>query len=339
MMKTSKPLVSIALHPQLFEQVGLARYLPAWEQNAAIQTWQGPGNPPADWLQDAVRRAAVLVTGWGTPSLIDLLRDWSPETSPLRLVAHTAGSVKQLVSGDLLERGLLVTHANDSLAEAVAEFTFGAILAMRRQMFLSAARYHAHQPAPAYTSMRELPGSVVGLIGASAIGRRVMEWLQPWEVKILLYDPYVTGQQAAAWNAEKVELLDLFSRADIVSLHAPITPETVGMLRAEHFRAMKDGALFINTARGVLVDHPALLRELQTGRISALLDVTDPTEPLPDDSPFFQLDNCVLIHHQAGNSLEARLRQGQFTSDDVLAYLKGRPLSHRILPERWETMA
>lgn len=335
----SKPLVSIALNPQLFEQVGLARFLPAWGQHAAVECWHGPGNPPAAWVQETVERATVLVTGWGTPSLIDLLRDWSPETSPLRLVAHTAGSVKHLVSYDLLIRGLLVTHANDSLAEAVAEFTFGAILAMRRQMFLSAAHYHAHQPAPDYTTMHELPGSVVGIIGASAIGRRVMDWLKPWGVKILLYDPYVTAGQAAAWNAEKVELLELFRRADIVSLHAPITPETVGMLRAEHFQAMKDGALFVNTARGVLVDHAALLGELQIGRISALLDVTDPTEPLPDDSPFFQLENCVLIHHQAGNSLEARLRQGQFTSEDVLAYLEGKPLCHRITPERWETMA
>jgi phosphoglycerate dehydrogenase-like enzyme len=336
---TPKPLIYIAFSTELYEQIGLEQAIPAWEKHAVVERWPGPGSPPAAVVQEAVRRAAVLVTGWGTPSLIDLLRGWSPETSPLRLVAHTAGSVKFLLSADLLARGLLVSHANDSLAEAVAEFTIGAMIAMRRQMFLSAARYHAGQPAPAYTTMRELPGSVVGIIGASAIGRRVMDWLQPWRVNLLLFDPYLPAAQAAAWKAEKVVLLELFRRSDIVSLHAPITPETMEMLRAEHFQAMKDGALFINTARGVLVDHAALLRELQTGRIAALLDVTDPTEPLPFDSPFFQLENCVLIHHQAGNSLEARLRQGGFTGEDVLAYLEGRPLQHRVPPERWETMA
>ena len=335
----SKALVYIALTPELYEQLGLAQTVSTWEPYACVERWPGPGSPPLDVVQEAVQRAAVLVTGWGTPSLIELLRDWSPESSPLRLVAHTAGSVKHLLTRDLLARGVLVSHANDSLAEAVAEFTLGAIIAMRRQMFLSAARYHAHQPAPPFTGMHELPGSVVGIIGASAIGRRVMDWLQPWRVKILLYDPYLPAQQALAWNAECVDLLELFRRADIVSLHAPITPETISMLRGEHFQAMKDGALFVNTARGVLVDHPALLRELQTGRISALLDVTDPTEPLPVDSPFFQLENCVLIHHQAANSLEARLRQGRFTGEDVLAYLEGRPLQHRVHPERWETMA
>ncbi len=328
---TPKPLVSIAISPELYGEIGLARFLPGWEQHAAVERWPGPGSPPAAVVEEAARRATVLVTGWGTPSLIEPLRSWSPDTSPLRLVAHTAGSVKFLLTGELIARGLLVTHANDSLAEAVAEFTIGAFIAMRRQMFLSAARYRDQRPTPPYTSERELPGSVVGIIGASAIGRRVMDLLRPWRVKILLYDPYLPAGQAEAWNAERVDLLDLFRRSDIVSLHAPITPETIGMLRAEHFRAMKDGALFVNTARGVLVDHGALLRELQTGRIAALLDVSDPTEPLPPGSPFFALENCVLTPHQAGMSLEARLRQGEMVGEDVLAFLEARPLQHKIL--------
>jgi phosphoglycerate dehydrogenase-like enzyme len=332
-------LVYLALDPALSQQIELLRYLPDWEKLATVECWPGPGSPPSEVTLDAARRAEVLVTGWGTPSLIDELRGWSAGSSALRLVAHTAGTVKFLLPPEALRSGLLVSHANDSLAEAVAEFTIGAIIAMRRQMFLCAARYHAQQPAPPFATMRELPGSVIGIIGASAIGRRVMDLLQPWRVKILLYDPYLPNAQAAAWQAEKVELLELFRRSDIVSLHAPITPETIGMLRAEHFQAMKDGAMFINTARGVLVDHAALLSELQTGRISALIDVTDPVEPLPPDSPFFQLENCVLIPHQAGASLEARLRQGQFTGEDVLSYLEGRPIQHRVLPERWETMA
>jgi phosphoglycerate dehydrogenase-like enzyme len=336
---TQKPLIYIALSPELYDQIGLSTYVPQWDQFATVERWPGPGNPSIEALQDAFNRANVLVTGWGTPSLQDLLSGWSVAASPLRLVAHTAGTVKGLVTGEALEQGLLVTHANDALAEAVAEFTIGAIIAMRRQMFLSAGRYQNQQPAPPYTAMREMPGSTVGIIGASAIGRRVMEWLAPWRVKILLADPYLGDWQATQWGAERVDLLELFRRSQIISLHAPITPETIGMLRAEHFQAMQDGALFINTARGVLIDHDALLAELQTGRISALLDVTDPIEPLSADSPFFQLENCVLINHQAGNSLEARLRQGHIIGEDVLAYLQGKPLAHRVAPERWKTMA
>lgn len=334
-----KPVIYIAISPELFDLTGLGAFLPDWEQYAVVERWTGPDNPPESVVVDAVQRAEVLITGWGTPSLKEVLRDWSPDSSPLRLIAHTAGSIKFLVPQAAMQRGLIVVHANESLAEAVAEFTIGAILGMRRQMFLSAARYQAHQPAPPHTTMRELPGSVVGVIGASAIGRRVMDLLRPWHVHLLLYDPYCPVETAAAYGAEPVELLDLFQRSDIISLHAPITAETIGMLRAEHFAAMKDGALFINTARGVLVDHDALLRELQTGRISALLDVTDPQEPLPSDSPFFGLENCVLIQHQAGCSLEARLRQGRYTSEDVLAYLEGRPLCHRVPAGQYERIA
>jgi phosphoglycerate dehydrogenase-like enzyme len=187
--------------------------------------------------------------------------------------------------------------------------------------------------------MRELPGSTVGIIGASAIGRRVMALLRPWNVRILLYDPYASLATAAEYAAQQVDLLTLMRESDIVSLHAPVTPETLKMLGAEQFAAMKDGALFINTARGRLVDHDALLRELQTGRIAAVLDVTDPIEPLPAGSPFFQLDNCVVFPHIAGHSLEARVRQGSMVADDILAYLQGQPLRYEVAVSRWATMA
>lgn len=335
----NKTEIFIAVDPELLDTMDFYSYTPGWEAYANVTCWDGPGSPTVQWMNEALERAEVLVIGWGTPSLVDALADWSPERSPLRLVAHTAGTVKHLLPLTALERGLLVVHANESLAEAVAEFTIGAFIAMLRQMFVDAGRYKAHRPALSWSERRELTGRTVGIIGASAIGRRVIELLAPWRVKILLYDPYVTAETAAAMNVEKVELLDLFRRSDIVSLHAPITPETINMIRGEHFRAMQDGAVFINTARGVLIDQNALLDELKTGRISALLDVTDPTEPLPDDSPFFDLENCVLIPHMAANTLETRQRQGRYTAEDILAYLEGRPLKHRILPERWKTMA
>lgn len=334
-MTPTLPLIYAAISPELADQIQLEDALRRLEGQAQIERWAGPGSPPPDVLRQALRTASVLVTGWGTPSLIDL-----PLTgSAVRLVAHTAGSVKHLLAVEQLAAGLRVSSANESLAEAVAEFTIGAILAMRRQMFLCAARYKAGQFAQPYTAFHELSGSTVGIIGASAIGRRVMELLRPWHVKLLVYDPYCPPALLGAYQAEAVGLLELFQRSDIVSLHAPVTPETTGMLRSEHFRALKDGALFVNTARGRLVDADALLRELQTGRISALLDVTDPLEPLPLDSPFFQLENCVLLPHIAGHSAEARRRQGQYAAEDIQNFLAGRPLRFEVLPERWATNA
>ncbi len=338
-MTADRPIIYIAISSDLFDEIEFGQHLPRLAKLASIERWQGPGQPTCEAVMDALAHSKVLVTGWGTPSLVDLLKDWSPERSALRLIAHTAGSIKHLLSQELLDRGLRVTHSNESLAEAVAEFTFGSFIAMRRQMILSAERFRSGKSPLSFRTMRELPGSVVGIIGASAIGRRVMDLLRPWNVSILLYDPYCNTETAAAYNAELVNLDTLMRRSDIVSLHAPITPETIQMLRAEHFSAMKDGALFVNTARGVLVDHDALLKELQSGRIWALLDVTDPTEPLPRSSPFFELDNCVVLPHMAGHSIEARQRQGSYMADDILHYLQGEPLCFEVTPARWKTMA
>jgi phosphoglycerate dehydrogenase-like enzyme len=335
-----KKLVYIAINPQLYDEIHFGDFLPALESAASIERWTGPENPPLEIVLEAMRRAEVLVTGWGTPGLAEPLLQWSPQTSPLRLLAHTAGSIHHLVKQETIERGLQVCHANESLAEAVAEFTLGAFLAMRRQMFLSFERFKKQQPAPSFSVMNELPGGVIGIIGASAIGRRVMELLRPWHVELLLFDPYASPDVAVAYGAHLVgDLGELFARSDIISLHAPITPETIGMLRAEHFSVMKEGALFVNTARGKLVDHAALLAELQKGKIWAMLDVTDPNEPLPADSPFFDLENCVVIPHQAGNSRQARLRQGKYIAEDILNYLAGRPLRYPVRAERMATMA
>jgi len=331
-------LIYVAISPSLLEEIQFNEVLPELRAQARVECWPGPGNPPQATVSAALQQAEILVTGWGSPPLPELV-NWSPQRSPLRLVAHTAGSVKHFFPREALDNGLLVTHSNESLAEAVAEFSVGAILAMRRQMFLCMRRYAARQAVPSYTTFRELPGSTVGIIGASAIGRRVMELLRPWRVKLLVFDPYCSDETLRTYAAERVSLLELCRRSDIVSLHAPVTPETLGMLGGEHFMAMKDGALFVNTARGKLVDAAALLRELQTGRISALLDVTDPTEPLPPDSPFFALENCVVLPHIAGHSLEARARQGRYAAEDILNYLAGRPLRFRVAPERWDTMA
>jgi phosphoglycerate dehydrogenase-like enzyme len=332
------PTVYVAIAPGLVQELELDAQLARLEAVALVERWAGPGNPPPEVVADAIIRAQALITGWGTPALAPL-ETWSPEAGVLRLVAHTAGTVKQLVPVAAIERGLLVTHANDSLAEAVAEFTLGAIVMARRNAFVAAARMRDGRDRLPVAAQREVRGSVIGIIGASAIGRRVMKLLAPLGARLLLYDPYCTLAVAAEHGATLVGLHDLLRGSDIVTLHAPITAETIGMLGTAEFAAMRDGALFVNTARGRLIDHDALLAELHSGRISALLDVTDPTEPLPRDSPFFDLENCLLLPHMAGVSLEARLRQGQMIIDETLRFLAGQPLRYQVTRERWDTMA
>jgi phosphoglycerate dehydrogenase-like enzyme len=332
------PIVYVALAPTLVQELELEGQLARLAEVAQVERWEGPGNPTPVVVADALGRAQVLLTGWGTPTLA-ALEAWTPADFAVRLVAHTAGTVKQLVPVAAIERGLLVTHANDSLAEAVAEFTLGAIIMARRNAFVAAARMRAGRERLPVAAQHELRGSTIGIIGASAIGRRVMKLLAPLDVTLLLYDPYCTPEVAAQHNATLVGLHDLLRSSQIVSLHAPITPDTIGMLGAAEFAAMKDGALFINTARGRLIDHDALLGELQSGRLAALLDVTDPNEPLPHDSPFFELENCTVLPHMAGISQQARLRQGQMMLDETLRFLAGEPLRYQVTRTRWDTMA
>lgn len=333
-----RPLVYLALAPELVRELELEALLPRLAGVALVERWEGPGRPSPAAVADALGRATVLVTGWGTPPL-RALETWAPESSPLGLVVHSAGTVKSLLPRAALERGLPVAHANESLAEAVAEFTVGAIIMARRAAFAAVDRLRRGEPPPPAHAAHELRGSTVGVIGASAIGRRVLRLLPALGVTCLLADPYCPPADAEALGARLVALPELLRRSDIVSLHAPVTPETLGMLGAREFAAMKDGALFVNTARGRLIDADALLAELRTGRISALLDVTDPTEPLPPGSPFLALENCTVLPHIAAVTREARLRQGQITVDETLRFLAGEPLQHAVSLERWDTMA
>lgn len=334
----SQPLVYVAISPRLRDELELERELPRLREHAQVELWEGEGAPTPDAVGAQLGRARILITGWGVGPLA-ALAGWSPERSALRLVAHSAGSVKELVPVAAIERGLLVTHANEPLAESVAEFTLGAIILGWRNAFAAAERYRAGAAPLPVGAQREVRGSTIGVIGASAIGRRVLGLLRPLGARLLLADPYATPAIAAEHGASLVGLGELLRASDIVTLHAPVTAETIGMLGAAEFAAMKDGALFVNTARGRLIDQGALLAELGRGRLRALLDVTDPDEPLPRDSPLFALEGCTVLPHMAAVSPEARRRQSRCVVDECLRHLRGEPLAHQITRERWDTMA
>ncbi len=161
--------------------------------------------------------------------------------------------------------------------------------------------------------------------------------LEPFQVRILVYDPYLPDERAAALGVERASL-ETVLRADVVSNHAPITPETRHMLGARELSLIRPGAVFVNTARAWAIDQAALLRELQTGRFWAALDVFEP-EPLPEDSPFRGLDNAFLTPHRAGQTAETYLRQGAAMVDEVVRFLSGQTLRYQVRKEQYAIMA
>ncbi|ODT81285.1 MAG: hydroxyacid dehydrogenase [Pelagibacterium sp. SCN 64-44] len=283
--------------------------------------------------------AEVLVTGWGCPLLTpDVLRG-APD---LRLIAHAAGTVKFTVDPSAYERGIRVTHAAEANAVPVAEFTLAAILFANKRAFELRDLYRADPSRRSSYALMDQPignfRRTIGLVGASRIGRKVAAMLAGFDFSVLLYDPFVQKDDPVAAHAELVDLDTLMARSDVVSVHAPSLPSTRGMIGARQLRLMPDGAGFINTARGALIDEAALLAELQTGRIHAVIDVTDPEIP-PPDSPFFTLPNVFLTPHIAGAIGTERARLGMMAVEEVERYVRGEPLLYEIHPELLERLA
>jgi len=280
-----------------------------------------------DELADLLSGAQVCISGWGGGKLTAKVLDRAPD---LRFVAYSAGSVKPIVTDAFWERGIRITSCAPAIAVDVAETTLGLMIISIKRIW-QYNRY-THQggwlaDAP-FGPPLEMKGKTIGIVGASHVGRRVMELLRAFEVHILLYDPYCDTQKAAEMGAEKVDLDELMARSDIVSLHAPITEQTHHMINARNLALMKDGAILINTARGWLVDEQALIAELRTGRLFACLDVTDP-EPPAKDSPLRQLDNVILTPHIAGPVTDCT-RLGRRAVEEVRRFLSGEPPLYEV---------
>nr|WP_030154037.1 hydroxyacid dehydrogenase [Streptomyces sp. NRRL S-244] len=244
--------------------------------------------------------AEVLLTGWGCPPLDAEALERMPR---LRAVVHAAGSVKHHVTEACWERGLLVSSAAAANAVPVAEYTLAAILFANKRVLESAHAYRAAR-AP-IDLLRRYPAvgnyhRTVGIVGASLIGRRVMELLRPFDLRVLVHDPYADPGELAALGGESCTLDELLRRSDVVSLHAPALPRTRHLLDASRLALMPDGATLVNTARGSLVDTAALSEELVAGRLHAVLDHTEP-EVLPAGSPLYNLPNVLLTPHVAGS--------------------------------------
>lgn len=282
--------------------------------------------------RDLLGQAEVMITSWGCPRIDHRVLQMAPA---LRAVFHAAGTVKSHLTDEVWERGIRVVSAADAGAVPVAEFTLAAILFANKRVLASSRMYCAEHSLDVRARLPRNTGNVdrrVGLIGASRVGRRVAALLEPFDLTVIMADPYLDPEDAARMGVEVVPLEELLRSCDVVSLHAPSTPATRHMIGREELRLIKDGATLINTARGALVDQDALVDELVTGRLDAVLDVTDP-EPLPADSPLYTLPNVLLTPHVSGafNPAEAG-RQLDLVIAELERYLGGLPLMHEVTP-------
>ena len=292
-----------------------------------------PGDEPANKaaLIALLPPADACITSWDVAPLDAEVLAAAPK---LRAMAHAAGSVKRFVSDAVWARHIQVTSAAPALARDVAETTLGLIIVGAKRILPLAEHVRAGgwRESTAWPA-REVSSSVIGLVGASSVGRHVLDLLRPFRTTVLLYDPFVTAAEAAQLGAVKVELAELVRRADIVSLHAPAVPATHHMLTHELLRQMKDDAVLINTARGALIDEPALIDELRQGRLFAFLDVTDPEPPTPD-SPLRSLPNVIVTPHLAGCITDCT-RMGEMAVEELRRFFAGEAPLHPITPDQF----
>lgn len=336
---TTRPKALLSMTPdlpeRLFDTAARERLTRVYDVELAA-----PAQPVPARLEDAaLAEVEVLITGWGAAVVDDAALVRMPR---LRAILHTGGSVRGLVSNACWDRGVQVTSAASANAVPVAEYAVAMVLLSAKQAFRSQVLYRERRAR--IDREQEFPdagahGAVVGVLGASRIGRCVIELLRPFDFEVLVHDPFLSDEDAATLGVTSVGLEELFSRAAVVTLHAPLQPTTEGLVTRELLARMPDGATLVNTARGGLVDHEALVEELSSGRIWAVLDTTDPQEPLPQASPLYTLPNVVLTPHMAGAVGNELLRLGDHAVDQALRLHRGEPLDGEVTPETLRSMA
>ncbi|MFD4676941.1 hydroxyacid dehydrogenase [Lentzea sp. NPDC058450] len=273
----------------------------------------------------------LLVTGWGCPPITAEVLDGLPS---LRAIVHTAGSVRGFVTDACWDRGVVVSSAAQANALPVAEYTVAMILLTGKRVLERASEYRASKQMSVYGVAGTVGnyGATIGILSASMIGRRVIELLAPYDFHVLVHDPFVTEVD----GAESVSLTELFSRSDVVSVHTPLLPETVGLVGRDLLALLRDDAVLINTARGAVVDQDALVAE--AGRIRAVLDVTDP-EVLPADHPLWRNDAVLITPHLAGSQGNEWVRLGRHAVAEVRRWVAGESFATPVPAERRERIA
>ncbi len=263
-------------------------------------------------------RAEVLITGWGTPPLDRTRLD---RLTSIRAIAHSAGSIRPVVGDDVWARGLAVTSSASANAVPVAEYTVAMIVLAAKRAFAGAeaVRDGVAVDLEASGPSVGMHGITVGVIGASRVGRAVIERLHAHDVRIVVSDPYLDEADAAGLGATKQELHELAATSDIITLHAPLIPATEGMIDRAFCEAMRPGSTFINTARGAIVDQDALADRLHRGDIAAVLDVTEP-EQLPADARLRSAPHVFITPHIAGSMGNELRRLAENAVRESIAY-------------------
>ncbi|MFC8262124.1 hydroxyacid dehydrogenase [Streptomyces sp. NPDC057291] len=333
-----RPRAAVAMKPDAAAAVLAPRSLAALAEVCALAPLPVLDDFTTGRARAALADAELLVTGWGCPPLDETVLAAAPR---LRAVVHTAGSVRGHITEACWDRGIEVSSAAAANALPVAEYTVAMILLSGKRALERARDYRAERRRDDW--LRTSPevgnyGRTVGILSASLIGRRVIELLRPYDLRVLLHDPYVSATDAAELGVRPVELAELFAQSDVVSVHTPLLPATRGLVSRELLTSMRPDGVLINTSRGAVVDQDALTDVLRQDRIRAILDVTDP-DTLPSAHPLWECDNALITPHLAGSQGNEWQRLVDLAVREIGRWAAGDGFAHPVRRERLAFLA
>jgi phosphoglycerate dehydrogenase-like enzyme len=263
-------------------------------------------------LPSGIEAVEFLVPPYGSRRVVDAL----PRLSALRVVQVNSAGVDWITPS--IPDGVTLCNASGTRDAPVAEWVVGVIL----DSYKGFAQFRRQQDQAQWAPQmpRELAGSKALIVGYGSIGQAVERRLRPFGVEVTAL---ASRSRRDVHGVEAID--DLLARSDIVIVLLPATPETTGLIDKERLARLRTGALLISAGRGAAIDTPALISELESGRLKAALDVIDP-EPLPADSPLWRLPNVLITPHIAGDSPAADQRVYELVGDQIRRHVEGRPL-------------
>ena len=275
----------------------------------------------------ADRADAQVIFAGGEPYTADVIA----ELRDVQIVARVGIGYDAVDLDAATERGVLVTNTPEGPTTSTAEHTVALVMAVTHELTASAARLRAGTGD--YIGQQrsmELSGQTLGLLGLGRIGRAVSAMAQAIGMTVIATDPAVVDSDVA--DIEMVDVADLFARSDVLSLHAPATLATTGLIDADAFAAMKPGSVLVNCARGPIVNTDDLVAALESGHLmGAGLDVTDP-EPLDPAHPLLHMDNVIVTPHIASSTVAGRRRMDEMAIEQVSMALRHETPTHLLNP-------
>jgi D-3-phosphoglycerate dehydrogenase / 2-oxoglutarate reductase len=291
-------------------KAALARLNPTYRMSKSVNT--------DDIVAVAKDADAVLVT------YAKLTREVLMQFTRCKAIGRFGLGVDNIDLVTAKEKGIAVNYVPDYCIREVSDHAMSLLLALIRKIPLSNKLVQSGRwEMPAVVPIRRIEGTVLGLIGFGHIPRLVAPKAQAFGIKVIAYDPYAKPDVFKSAGVESVDIDTLFKMSDYVSVHAPLLPTTRAMMNAEAFAKMKKGAYIVNTARGPLIDEPALIAALDSGQVGgAGLDVVA-AEPLAKNSPLLGRDNVIISPHTAFYSIEALEELQTKCASDVARVLSG----------------